>query len=72
MFESSILRFISVLLVMAVVGFGWYPIGLSRLRKKGLEESKAKSQAQLEARKYSVVGAFLYMVAMVSVVGLFL
>lgn len=72
MFESSIIRFISVLVVMLVVGFGWYAIDSSRLRKKGVEESEAKAQAKLQARKSSVIAAFLYMVAMVSIAGLFM
>jgi amino acid transporter len=70
--ESSIIRLISVVAVMLIVGYIWFPIGLSRLKKKGVEESAARKQAKLEARKYSIIAAFLYMVAMVSVAGLFL
>lgn len=70
--ESSIIRAISVVVVMLVVGYVWFPIGLSRLKKQGVEEPAARKQAKLEARKYSLIAAFLYMVAMVSVAGLFL
>lgn len=70
--ESSIIRLLSVVAVMVVVGFGWFQIGSSRLRKKGIEEAAARKQASQEAKKYSVIAAFLYMVSMVSVAGLFL
>lgn len=70
--ESSIIRLLSVVAVMLVVGYGWFPISFSRLKKKGVDEPAAKKQAKLAASKYSVVAAFLYMVAMVSVAGLFL
>ena len=72
MFESSVIRFISVLAVMLVVGLGWFRIGTSRLKRAGTEESRARSQAAIQAKKYSVIAAFLYMVAMVSIAGLFL
>ena len=69
--ESSIIRLLSVVAVMLVVGFGWFQFGFSRLKQKGVEEAAAKKQATQEAKKYSVIAAFLYMVAMVSVAGLF-
>ena len=34
---SSILRLISVLVVMLVVGLGWFGIGSWRLKRKGVE-----------------------------------
>ena len=58
--------------VMLIVGYGWMPIGLARLKKKGVEESAARTQVKQEAKKYSIIAAFLYMVAMVSVAGLFI
>jgi hypothetical protein len=67
--ENSIIRMLSVIAVMLVVGFGWFPIGLSRLKKKGIDEPAARKQAKLAATKYSVIAAFLYMVAMLSVLG---
>jgi len=70
--ESSIIRAISVIVVMLVVGFGWFPIGFSRLKKKGVEEDAARKQAKLEAKKYSILGAFFYMIFMLSLVRLFL
>ncbi len=70
--ESSIIRAISVIAVMLVVGFGWFPIALSRLKKKGVEEAAARSQAKLQAKKFSMMAAFLYMVFMLSLVRLFL
>ena len=69
---SSILRLISVLVVMLVVGLGWFGIGSWRLKRKGVEQAEASSQASKEAKKYSLIAAFLYMVAMVSVAGLFM
>ncbi len=72
MFESSIVRMVSVIVVMLVVGFGWYKITASRLKRRGVEESQAITQAKSQARTASVVAAFLYMVAMVSIAGLFL
>lgn len=57
---------------MLVVGFGWFPISLSRLKKKGVEEAAARSQAKLEAKKFSMLAAFAYMVFMLSLVRLFL
>ena len=70
--ESSIIRGITVIVVMLIVGFGWFPIGLSRLKKKGVEEAAARSQAKLEAKKFSMIAAFLYMLFMISLVRLFL
>ena len=70
--ESSLIRFLSVLVVMLAVGFGWFPIGLSRLKGKGVEEVAARNQAKLEAKKYSMMAAFVYMVFMLSLVRLFL
>lgn len=71
-FESSIWRLISVIVVILVIMYAWYPIALSRMLKKGIEEKKAKEQAKIQARKYSLIGVFLYMVFMVSLVGLFI
>lgn len=70
MFDNSLIRFLSLLLVMVVVGFAGYGIRYSRLRKRGVEDPAAKSQAKQSAKKYSLIAAFLYMVAMVSVAGL--
>jgi hypothetical protein len=72
MFDSSLIRFISLMLVMAVVGFGWYVIDLSRFQKKGIEKAEAVSQAAKRAKKSALIAAFLYMVSMVSVAGLFM
>ncbi|MFP4430988.1 MAG: hypothetical protein ACLFPV_07045 [Spirochaetaceae bacterium] len=72
MFDSSLVRFLTLLAVMLVVGFGRYAIAAARLRKRGEEDAKAKSQAKQSAKKYSLIAAFLYMVAMVSVAGLFI
>ncbi|TVQ22847.1 MAG: hypothetical protein EA383_15005 [Spirochaetaceae bacterium] len=72
MLENSLIRFIILLVVMLVVGFGWYKIAFIRLCKKGEDEAAARKEASLQARKYSLIAGFLYMVAMVSVAGLFL
>ena len=69
---DSLLRIASVLVVILVVGLVWYRISLSRLTRAGIEESKVRPKAAQQAKKYSVVAAFLYMVAMVSVAGLFM
>ena len=69
---SSVVRLISVLVVMLIVGLGWFKIGSSRLKGRGVEEAEAGSRAKQEARKFSLIAAFLYMVAMVSVAGLFM
>ena len=57
---------------MLVVGFGWFRIGSARLKRKGVEEAAARSQAIQAARKYSLIAALLYMVSMVSIAGLFM
>ncbi len=72
MFESSILRILSVLLVMLVVGFVRYGLGIGKLRKSESPDEKAKAKLVLSAKKTAVIAAFFYMVAMVSVVGLFI
>ncbi len=69
---DSLLRIVSVLVVILVVGLVWYRISLSRLTRAGVEESKATPRAAQQAKKSSLVAAFLYMVAMVSVAGLFM
>ncbi len=72
MFESSIVRIVVVLLLMLLVGFGRYGIGYAGLRKRVDESPAAKKQLRQSAKKYSLITAFLYMVAMVSVAGLFM
>lgn len=69
---NSLIRATSVIVLMVIVGFGWSRIGAARLRRRGVEEAAAAKQAGQEARKYSLIAAFLYMVAMVSVAGLFM
>lgn len=68
--ESSMIRLMSVLLVMLVAGFSWYWIALARLKRAGSEDAAAKSKAAKQAGFCSQIAAFLYMVAMVSVAGL--
>ena len=72
MFESWIVRLISVLVVMTAVGLGWYQVRFSRLKNRGVEESEARSKASVQAKTSALVVTFLYMVAMVSVAGLFM
>ncbi len=69
---DSLVRIVSVLVVILVVGLPWYRISLSRLTRAGVEEAKAKPKAAQRAKTSSLVAAFLYMVAMVSVAGLFM
>jgi len=70
--ENSIIRALSVILIMLIVGFTWFPIRLAWLKKKGIEEDIAKKQASKEARVSAILAAFIYMVFMVSLVRLFL
>ena len=72
MTENSIVRMITVLAVMIVVGFVSFPIQVSRLKKAGTEDAAARKQASLQAKKHSVIAGFLYMVFMVSLVQVFL
>lgn len=78
MLESSIVRILTVLVVMLVVGLIRYGIGYPRLPKAGEDEASGKARAKERkqlvyvSRKYAVVSAFVYMVAMVSVAGFFL
>ena len=69
---NSLIRAISVIAVMVIVGFAWSRIGTARLRKRGMEEAAIKAEVSREARKYSLIAAFIYMVAMVSIAGLFM
>ena len=70
--ENSILRAVSVIAIMLLTGFTWLPVRLAWLKKRGMEKHSAKKQAALEAKKASIVAAFLYVVFMVSLVQLFL
>jgi uncharacterized membrane protein YidH (DUF202 family) len=69
---NSVLRIVSVIAVMLVVGYGSSIIGTARLKKQGVEAATARKQAGQAAKKHSVIAAFLYMVFMVSLVSLFL
>ncbi len=69
---NSLIRGTSVIVVMVIVGFAWSKIGAARLQKQGVEAAAAKTQAGQTARKASLIAAFLYMVAMVSVAGFFM
>jgi hypothetical protein len=69
---SSLIRLGSVLVVMLVFGYACYGLALAKLKRAGLENSSAKAKAAAQARHCSLIAAFLYMVAMVSVAGLFM
>ncbi|TVR06148.1 MAG: hypothetical protein EA403_01155 [Spirochaetaceae bacterium] len=69
---NSLIRGTSVIVIMLIVGLGWSKIGAARLRKRGVAEAEAKSQASAQAKKFSIIAAFLYMVSMVSIAGLFM
>lgn len=71
-FDSSIVRILSVLLVMLLIGSVRYGIGYARLRRSESLDKASKSALMKGAQKTSLIGAFLYMVAMVSVAGLFI
>ncbi len=72
MFDNSFVRFLSVAVVMFAVGYIRYGVGLARLKREGEVEEKARTAMATTAKKWSLVAAFLYMVGMVSVAGLFL
>lgn len=69
---NSIVRMASVIAVMLVVGYGSSMIGTARLKKQGLEAAEARKKALPASRKHAVIAAFLYMVFMVSLAGLFM
>jgi ABC-type uncharacterized transport system YnjBCD permease subunit len=69
---DSVLRIVSVLVVILVVGLVWFRVSLSRLRRNGTEESDARPKAAQQAKRSALIAAFLYMVGMVSVAGLFM
>ncbi|TVQ97826.1 MAG: hypothetical protein EA403_14690 [Spirochaetaceae bacterium] len=69
---NSLIRGTSVIVVMVIVWFAWSKIGAARLQKQGVEAAAAKTQVSQTARKASLIAAFLYMVAMVSVAGFFM
>lgn len=67
------------LIIMSMRWWGWqtpgvykFTEGTARLRQQGVEEAEAVSRVRKAARKFSLIAAFLYMVAMVSVAGLFM
>ncbi len=64
--ESSIIRIVSVLVVMLVFGLGWYGIALARLKHAGVEGSAAKAKAAEQAKRCALIGVFLYLVAMLA------
>ncbi len=57
---------------MIAVGLGWFQVRFSRLKKHGVEEAEARSKASVQAKTSALIVTFLYMVAMVSVAGLFM
>ena len=72
MSDSSLVRVLSLVVVMVVVGYARYGIGLARLNKQGVDEGEGETQEALTAKKWALVAAFLYMVGMLSVAGLFM
>ncbi len=70
--ENSIIRFISVVVVMLVFGFGWYGIALTRLKRAGIEAAEAQSKAATQAKYVSLLAVFIYLISMVSIAGLFM
>ncbi len=57
---------------MLIAGLIRYGFGVARLRKAETEDKTALSQLEKSAKTTALVTAFLYMVAMVSVAGLFI
>ncbi len=57
---------------MLIVGFVRYALGSLKLKKESGEDKAARKQLVQSAKKSSLIGGFLYMVAMVSVAGLFI
>ncbi len=72
MTENSIIRGLSVIIVMLIFGFGWYAMALSRLKHAGVEASAAKSKASGQAKYVSLIAVFIYLISMVSIIRLFM
>ena len=69
--ENSIIRFISVLVVMLITSVIGYGFTLLRLKGKGLEPAEVQTRASVQARYFAILGVFLYLVGMVSVASFF-
>lgn len=69
--ENSIIRFISVLVVMAVAALIGYGVALLRHQGKGTEKQAVRMQAKAQARWFALIGVFLYLLGMVSIASLF-
>ena len=72
MFDNTIVRIISLAVVMVVVGLARFWVGTARLRKQGEVADADEKKESISARKWSLVAGFFYMVFMVSLAGLFL
>ena len=69
--ENSIIRLISVLVVMLIsslIGYGFAPL---RLKGKGWDPAEIQTKAKVQARYFALFGVFIYLVGMVSVASLF-
>ncbi len=69
--ESSVIRFISVLVVMLIAALIGYGFTLLRLGRKGVDPQEARSVAKRQARWFALIGVFLYLLSMVSIASLF-
>ena len=69
--ENSIVRFVSVIAVMLIFGFGWYGISLSRFKKQGMDEAAAKQKAGLQARLCAILAVFIFLLSMISIASIF-
>lgn len=69
--ENSLIRFISVMIVLAVSGLVGYVQAKLRLRGKGLDDAEVQTKAQTQARYFALLGVFIYLVGMVSIASFF-
>ncbi len=69
--ENSMIRFISVMLVMALSSLIGYGVTKLRLRDKGLDGAEVQARAKTQARYFAVLGVFIYLVGMVSIASFF-
>ncbi len=69
--ENSMIRFISVLVVLGISGLIGYIFTKLRLRGKGLDAAEVQTKATTQARYFALLGVFIYLVGMVSIASLF-
>jgi len=69
--ENSIIRFISVMIVMAISSLIGYVFTKLRLRGQDLDAAEVQTRAKTQARYFALLGVFIYLVGMVSIASFF-